>query len=457
MGEISAEVLAQLSKGISEVIKTEFGPQNQPLITAANTTATAAESIIQKISTFNFGANGYRNVKEVVDKAAAQVETDFAITGIKTRMSKIFAELRHSGFSGDHSHSEDEQLLSILKNKKIEMTEEVTDELLKVLKEYFNLSKDVAKQNQQIYANAEFRALTSQAEQVMRDGYQILTQMGEAISGTNIIYEVQVSVGSKGSQRTAYMTLEQIVQFTTASFHRGEMRLRLNETAINQAVKNGSLSVFYWDDAYRQSYQGYVQKVQANQLTSNNADWDRNKGVTNIEDVYFNRGNVTEAFRRAAAGIVDAAVDKAFLHTIDELEGMEDTQEIHYLIHTQIQEILQNTVAFWQGPDFEADISKIFKGLIMSAEQEQTLLNNLGINGASSIGVQEKVSGASFAGLNQIATQLRSAAQSLSTIINNVGEGNVQSALNSSVADGIDEDVEQAVLELVKQFLPGAS
>ena len=455
MGEISAEVFAQLSKGISEVIKTEFGPQNQPLISAANVTAAAAESIIQKISTFNFGVNEYRNVKEVVDKAATQVETDFAITGIKTRMDKIFAKLRHSGFSGDHSHSEDEQLLSILKNKKIEMTEEVTEELLKILKEYFNLSKDVAKQNRQIYANAEFKALVSQAEQVMRNGYQILAKIGEAIGGTNIVYEVQVSVKSKRSQRTAYMTLEQIMQFTTANFHNGEMRLRLNEPAINQAVKNGSLSVFYWDDAYRQSYQSYVQKVQVNQLT-NNVDWDRNKGVTNIEDIYFNRGNITEAFRRAATGIVDTAVDKAFLHTIDELESMEDTQEIHYLIHTQIQEILQNTVAFWQGPDFEADISKIFKGLIMSVEQEQILLNNLGLNGASSVKVQEKVSGASFAGLNQIATQLRSAAQSLLTIINNIGESNIQSALDSRVVDGIDEDVEQAMLELIKQFLPGA-
>ena len=456
MGEISEEVLSQLSKGISEVIKTEFGPQHQSLVSAANTTAAAAESILQKVSTFNFGIGDYRSVKDVVDKAAKQVEQDFAITGIKTRMSKMFAELRHTGFSGDHSDSEDEQLLSILRNKKVEMTEEMTEQLLQVLKEYYNLSKDVAKQNQQIYANAEFRALTAQAEKVMQDGYQILTQIGEAISGTNIIYEVQVSVGSKGSQRTAYMTLEQIVQFTTASFHRGEMRLRLNETAINQAVKNGQLSVFYWDDAYRTSYQTYVQRVQANQLTSN-ADWDRNKGISSIEDAYFNRGNVTEAFRHAAAGIVEKALDSAFLHTIEELEAMEDTQEIHYLIHTQIQEVLSNTVAFWQGPDFEADISKLFNGLIMSTEQQQTLLSNLGINGVSSVGVQEKVSGASFAGLNQIATQLRSAAQSLLTIINKTGDGNVKAVLNSSVADGVDAEVEQAVYELVQQFLPGAS
>jgi len=57
----------------------------------------------------------------------------------------MFAKMR--SFSGDHSHNEDEELLSIFKNKKIEMTEEMATELSNILMQYFNLSKDVANIN----------------------------------------------------------------------------------------------------------------------------------------------------------------------------------------------------------------------------------------------------------------------------------------------------------------------
>lgn len=458
MGEISAAIIQQLSKGISEVIKTEFGPQNQPLIDAALNTARDAEKLMSELSSFQFGIGEFSNVKDVVNKAAEQVEMDFTISGIKTKLNDMFAKMRN--FSGDHSDNEDEELLSIFRNKKIEMTEEMTNQLLNMLKSYFNLSKDVAKVNKEIRQNTDFQKIQQRSNAIMQQGYQILTQIGEAITGTSIVYEVQISVGSQGSQRTAYMTLEQIMQYTYTEYHRGTMSLRLNESAINAAVREGKLSIFNWTDEYRKSFVKYSNIVKQNQTLTINRNgeminlqnWKRNIGATE-DNIYTNKGNIAEAFRRAAAEIIDAAMDKAFTHSLEELEGMEDTQELHYLIHTQIKSTLENTTAFWQGADFTADISKIFNGLVMDEIQKQNLLNNLGIGNATSIGIQEKISGASFTTLSQIANELQRAANSLSIIANNTNEGNIAAAINPSVAAGADSEVEQAVLNLAAQFL----
>ena len=454
MGSISAEVLSQLAKGISEVIKTESGGES--LANKANTIAAQAEQKMAALSSFQFGFGGYRSVKDVVNEAASKVEKDFMITGIKTRMGEVFAQLRHNGFDGfegDHSSGEDQQLLSILKNKKIELTEEMQEKLLQVFQEYYNLSKQVAKANQAIYQNNDFINLRNDAATIMQQGYQVLTEIGEHLRNTQIIYEVQVSVGSKGSQRTAYLTLDQISQYTTAAYYNGEMRLRLNEAAINADAAAGKLQVFNWTDAYRQSYQKYVTRAIESEFYTPDANWANNKTAQNLSDIYINRGNVTEAFRRAAAAIAEKALDSAFQHTLDELEGMADTWDIHYLIHTQIEETLKNTTAFWQGPDFTADLEHIFNGLII--DDQDALLNRLGINpqNTKQIGVQEKVSGASFTSLSQIATQLRKAANALMVIQSKTGGNSVLPYIDSSVAEGVDEEVEQAVLELVSQFL----
>lgn len=454
MGGISAEVLAQLSKGISEVIRTEAG--NDSLANKASTIASQAENKLAELSSFQFGFGGYRTVKDVVNEAASKVEKDFLITGIKTRLGEVFAELRHSGFDGfegDHSSGEDQQLLSILKNKKIELTEEMQEKLFNILQEYYTLSKQVADANKKIYQNNDFIRLKSEAESIMQQGYQVLTEIGEHLHNTRIIYEVQVSIGSKGSQRTAYLTLDQISQFTTAAYYNGEMRLRLNEAAINAAAAEGKLQVFNWTDTYRQSYQKYITRVIEGELYTPDANWSSNTTAQDLSDIYINRGNVTEAFRRAAAAIAEKALDSAFQHTLNELEGMADTWEIHYLIHTQIEETLKNTTAFWQGPDFTADLNHIFDGLII--DDKQALLSRLGIDSKTTnqIGVQEKVSGASFTSLSQIASQLRRAANALMVIQNKTGGNNIASYIDSSVAEGIDEEVEQAVLELVSQFL----
>ena len=445
MGGISAEVLEKLAQGISQVIDTEW--DGWPLITAANNVASQAESIMQQVSSISWGFNGFRNQKEVVNAAAKEIEISSAITGIKTKMGKLFSQLRR-----DHSSSEDDEFRSLIENAK----GEITEELSAILNKYFDISKKVAEANAKIYQNNEFRQLQQEANRVMSDGYQILNKIGEAIHGTTIIYEVQLSVGTRGSQRTAYMTLDQIMQYTTATYRSGEMALRLNEAAVNAAIKNGTIQAFSWSDSYRQSFMQYTQVVRENQLQDTTRDWDKNIGLIYSEDAYINRGNVTEAFRRAAAGILEKAIDSAFHKSLEEINGMSD-HDIHYMLHTQIQETLSNTIAYWQGPDFIADLNKLFNGLEgfdNSSTGKTKFLQNLGLTGQEqTVGIQEKIGGASFTTLNSLATSLRQASNSLSILKNKANGNDIKSYIDSSVAEGLDEEVEQAVLELVSQFL----
>lgn len=445
MGGISAEVLEKLAQGISQVIDTEW--DGWPLITAANNVASQAESIMQRVSSISWGFNGFKNQKEVVNAAAKEIEISSAITGIKTKMGKLFSQLRR-----DHSSSEDDEFRSLIENAKGEMTEELSA----ILNKYFDISKKVAEANAKIYQNNEFKQLQQEANRVMSDGYQILNKIGEAIHGTTIIYEVQLSVGTRGSQRTAYMTLDQIMQYTTATYRSGEMALRLNEAAVNAAIKNGTIQAFSWSDSYRQSFMRYTQVIRENQLQDATRDWDRNIGLTSSDDAYINRGNVTEAFRRAAAGILEKAIDSAFHKSLEEINGMSD-HDIHYMLHTQIQETLSNTIAYWQGPDFIADLNKLFNGLEgfdNSSTGKTKFLQNLGLTGQEqTVGIQEKIGGASFTTLNSLVTSLRQASNSLSILKNKANGKDMKSYIDSSVAEGLDEEVEQAVLELVSQFL----
>lgn len=449
MGEISAETLDKLAQGVSQVINSEW--DGWPLITAADNVASQAESIMRRVSGISWGSDGFRNQKEVVNAAAKAVETESTITGIKTKMATMFTRLRR-----DHSSSEDDEFRNLIENAKSEFTEELS----KILHQYFDISKRVAEANAKIYQNSEFKALTQEANKVMSDGYQILNKIGEAIHGTTIIYEVQLSVGTKGSQRTAYMTLNQIMQYTTATYRSGELALRLNETAINTAIKNGEIQAFSWSDSYRQQFMNYTRIIRQNQLEDATRDWDKNVGLSSIDDVYINRGNATEAFRRAAAGILEKAIDSAFHKSLQEINSMSD-HDIHYMLHKQIQETLTNTIAYWQGPDFIADLNKLFNGLEgfdNSSSGKTKFLQNLGLTGKEkTIGIQEKIGGASFTTLNSLVAQLRQASNSLQILRNKANGNNIKSYLNNSIVNGIDEEVEQAVLDLVQQFLPGAS
>lgn len=95
----------------------------------------------------------------------------------------------------------------------------------------------------------------------------------------------------------------------------------------------------------------------------------------------------------------------------------------------------------------------------MSNEQKNNLINSFTTmtNGSNKIGIQEKVSGASFTRLSQLVTQLRNAAQALSVLRDKTAGSNIKSSIQKGIAEGLDSEVEQAVLDLVRQFLPGAS
>ena len=447
MGEVSEAVLEQLSQGVSQVLNSEW--QGWPLITAANTIANQGETLMTQINaiTANYGVGKYKNVKDVVTEAAEKATATGKISGIKTRLANAFIHIRR-----DHSSSEDDELRSLLNSKKVEFDQEIMD----IFKSYYGIYEQVAKKNSEIYSNNRFRELQQQANQLMQNGYIVLNKIGEAIHGTTIVYEVQLSIGTKGSQRTAYLTLEQIMKYTTAATYLGDTRLKLNEAALNQAIRNGEIQAFSWTDEYRQSFLEYTNRVRYNQLFEDTRDWSTNAGLTedDWEDIFTNTGNVAESFRRAAAGMYDRWIEQGFGKTMNEIVNMSD-HDIHYMIHTTIS----NTTAYWQGPDFVADLNKIFNGLKMSNEQKNNLMNSFTAmtNGSNKIGIQEKVSGASFTRLSQLVTQLRNAAQALSILRDKTAGSNIKSSIQKGITEGLDSELEQAVLDLVRQFLPGAS
>ena len=447
MGEISEATLEQLSQGIEQVFQSDW--DGWPLLSAAKTIANQGEILMTQINSFtdNFGIGKYKNVKDVVQDAAQTATATGKIQGIKTKLTKAFINIRR-----DHGHSEDDEFRELLNSKKIEFDQEIMD----IFKSYYSIYEKVAEKNNEIYSNNQFKNLQKQANQLMSNGYGVLNKIGEAITGTTIVYEVQLGIGSKTSQRTAYLTLDQIINYTTAVSYLGETRLRLNEAALNADIKAGKIQAFNWTDEYRASFLEYTNRVRYNQLFEDTRNWAINKDLTedDWDNIFINRGNVTESFRRAAAGIYDEWIQQGFGKTMHQIANMSD-KDIHYMLHTTIS----NTIPYWQGPDFIADLNKIFNGLNISNEQKQNLINSFKElnHNSDKINIQEKVTGASLTSLSQLVRQLNNAAQALETLKNKTNQSNIKSSIQKSIVEGLDFEVEQAVLDLVEQFLPNTS
>lgn len=352
--------------------------------------------------------------------------------------------------SADHGHTEDNELRNLLLSKKGEVEESVLEEVNQIVEKYTGIAKQVTEVNRQIYATGNIKKITTESQKWMSRGYKVLTQIGELIHGTKIIYEVQLSIGTQGRQRTAYLTLDQMVKYTYAEYHKGEVNLRLNEAA----VRNSGIDLFAWSDDYLQAYKSYVKRAEANELIDSGRMWKGNIGKKNGDKIYTNIGNITEAFRAAAISILQHGMDKSFNKTLDELDILDD-HDVHTLIHSQLEEVLKNTVAYWQGADFTADLDALFKGL--QGVNQEALIEQLGLTGETSVGVQEKVSGASFTTLSSLATELQKAITALQQIATATQKENVKSKINTSIAEGLDDDVMNGVKDLVNQFLPGAA
>ena len=352
--------------------------------------------------------------------------------------------------SADHGHTEDNELRNLLVSKKGEVEQSVLEEVNQIVEKYTGIAARVAEANRQIYATGNIKKLTTESQEWMSRGYKVLTQIGELIHGTKIIYEVQLSIGTQGRQRTAYLTLDQIAKYTYAEYHKGEVSLRLNEAA----VRNSGIDLFAWSKDYLDAYKSYVGRAEANELIEAGRMWKGNAGKGNGDKIYTNTGNIAEAFRTAAVSILQHGMDASFNKTLNELDSLDD-HGVHTLIHSQLEEVLKNTVAYWQGADFTASLDALFKGL--EGVNQEALIAQLGLTGQTSVGVQEKVSGASFTTLSSLATELSKAISALQQIATATQKQNIKNKINTSITEGLDDDIMRGVQDLVNQFLPGAS
>lgn len=458
MGEISQATLQQLSKGISEVIKTEWKPgEADKLIQAANQVIAEGKKKRTELSE-NIASNnttGYQNKREVLEKAVQELE----VSGIKTKLGKVFSSM--SKLKRDHSSSEDDEFRALLRDKQIE----ATDAMIEIMNKYYADYQKIVQASRSIRRQQGFKNIVNDTASIMQKGYIVLNRIAESIHGTKIIYEVQVAVGSSGTLRTAYLSLDQLANYTYAEYHKGGINLRLDETKINAALKSGEIKAYDWDSQLTQAYNSYVKRIVANQTLEDAVhgiekysltDWKSNIGKQSGDQVYVNMGNIIEAFRRAAAGILDRALENGFHKTLEEIMAMDD-HEIHYLLHSQMQTTINNTEKFWQGPDFVADLQKLFNGLLMGRDADE-VKQRLGLTNADTqVGIQEKSSGASITSLNQLITELEQAVNAIKIIVGKTGEGSLQSAIDKGTVEGLDEQVEQAVRQLVQQFLPSAT
>ena len=95
--------------------------------------------------------------------------------------------------------------------------------------------------------------------------------------------------------------------------------LKLKSSALRAAADRGEISLFSWDDAYRQRYLEYTKKVIAVEKTDLRS-WASNIGTNSSTangDIYINRGNVAESFRTAATSIYNRYLESSLGATLD--------------------------------------------------------------------------------------------------------------------------------------------
>lgn len=439
MGEITAAVLKELSQGIQSVIKDEY--KGMSYLDKVNEIRDAAKKLQENINSKGTLGNGmYTTAKDVVDAAAKEASKQFQINDITKKLNKQFTNMKKDA---DHGHLEDDKFRSQLEQNFQDFEKEVID----LFERYYKIYSEVYTKNDQIYQNVKSNLTVWEADKIMREGYTVINEIAETIRGTSILYEVQLSIGTVKAQKTAFLTLEQIMQYTEVSYYNGATTLKLKPSALRKAAKEGKIQLFGWEDEYRQQFINYTNRVIAIEKTDLRL-WDSNAGSdssTADSDIYINQGNVTESFRAAATKIYDKHLESSLGVTTTEIAAMTD-HDIHYMLH----KTLQNTGSYWTGPDFYADLTKLFEGLAGDTSGIQDIATQISKNGA--VGIQEKVNNATFTNLNSLITQLTQISQLL-TNINNLDKSQLNSVLQGNIGD-LDGPVEQALIELAKQFLP---
>lgn len=441
MGEITSAVLQELSSGIKQVIQEEY-VEGRTYLQEVELILGRAKDLQKKVSSIgNMGNGTYRKTRDVVEAAAKEASKQFQINDIKSKLKQRFIDIRKT--NADHSSSEDDNFRAKLG----EDFQQFSDEVIQMFEKYYKHYVEVYNANTSIYQNIMANTTEWEANDIMMQGYTIINKIAESIRGTSILYEVQLGIGSTGAQKTGFLTLDQIMKYTEVSYYNGAMTLKLKSSALRAAADKGEISLFSWDDEYRKRYLEYTKKVIAVEKTDLRS-WASNIGTNSTtadNNIYINRGNVTESFRAAATQIYDKHLESSLGATAAEIASMSD-HDIHYMLH----KTLQNTGSYWTGPDFDADLTKLFEGLVGDTSGIQDIAAQMSKNGQT-VGIQEKVNNATFTNLSSLITQLTQISRLLMNI-NNLNQNGVNSALQGNIGD-LDGPVEKALIELVSQFL----
>ena len=412
---VGAAVVAELSRGIQQVIHDEFPLQArrteaERLYGIGNSLLSESKILTQK--------------QRIVHNAANAARRSFQMNGIKAEIKSSFEHLIESGIesiTADHGSFEDDELLALVQQVSQEKNYNI-DKIVGMFQRYYKQYLEADKNEKSSGITNEQRTVIEQnILSFMREGYSFLASLGEEIRGTPILYEVTVTFGD-GSHKSGWFTLEELMNNTYLEMHRGTFQLRLGSTA--------NLKMYEW----------------TSEVNSRYAAW---KNSELISSQGWNEGELIERFREESTYIFNEELERALGMKPEQIAGL-DPHGRHYLIHSSLN------LSYTKGPDFFASIDKLFDSILYGSEQERVRneilakASSISVNGIDYVGIQEKSEGATFTNLNGLVRSLKQVSINLSKL---AGAIDVKNQIKDM--DDIDAGVEKAAIDLVRQFLPG--
>ena len=438
-GELDQAIKNALISGINDVLHTE--------VPELKMTRAAKVSQLAREASILMAKQGKLNTQRIVQNAAMSASKRFQQNDMFEKIQDAFTKLESALSQADHSSAEDDRIREAARELS-EGAEENAAKVAKLYEQYYRKYDSLYKVEQGILNNQE----NIEIEKLMKESYTILTEIGEILRGTSIVYEVQMNIGQAGKAQTGFFTLSQMMNYARVTSKNGNAVLKIDYKAIQNDYAQGKISLFNWNDEMVNRYNNLKQAVIANEST-NSALWKSNIGR---DKKYINQGNIMEAFRAASTSIVSNYFNKKFNLSPEQILALDD-HGIHYtlhkggsLLHNMMSDVLSNTKSFLQGGDFSAEVEKLFENFNIAEgfnldEYKQNIFG-----GASQIDIQEKLQNARFSTLSSLWGQLVQADATLKQL-QNLDQNTIESQLQN--ISGYDEIADEAILDLVSQFI----
>ena len=422
--EFDIEIQNTLNKAIQTVLKEDF-----PL----NTFIDQAKKLDKEGSELQPTVNRLTAPQKIVYETAKVVSEQFQINDLKAKLKEAFlSNLSNTqNINADHSSNEDNELITTIK-KALAVKNYTINEVAIALQIYlekqgYNEAQKIADITyQEAIKNKFYTRLTT----FMRQGYIFLTELGETIRNSPIIYEVTLNAESESYQQSGYFSLSELMDYTYIEMHRGTFSLRLNKSGVKTSGK-----MLAWNQNAITAYKGLETLA---------------RGVKNLSKM--NQGQLVEAFRDAA--------DLIFNKGLQEILGTNPesliTQTDHD-IHTYLHSAYKDRTRYYQAGDIVADIDSMFKIFdeISARKAEEQVNSIIGMNNIKNgtVEVQEKTGQATFTTFSGLRTQITKAKESLMKLSNAIDK---IKAKTNGVIQGYGKRIENMTKKLVEQFLPKA-